>query len=146
MKKSPCFGSTHIQIHVSSHYNISQDDSLGDESPKRKVTDATILMAKLYMLRFLLILQSISYPGRMFTNDDTGILVERMKQRMHRLQTSFIFCSNFRGETSYSHVHHADYRTRGLSFLGGTYLRESLTVEWSSSHLQCSWLGIDVFI
>jgi hypothetical protein len=31
-------------------------------------------------------------------------------------QHSF-FCSNFRGETSYSHVLHAENRTRGISFL-----------------------------
>jgi hypothetical protein len=63
--------------------------------------------------------------GRMFTND-TAILVERMLE----WNGGFIifkrhsFCSNFRGETSYSHVHHAENRTRGMSFLAAR-IRES---------------------
>jgi hypothetical protein len=71
------------------------------------------------------ILQSISYSGRMFTND-TAILVERMLE----WNGGFIvfkrhsFCSNFRGETSYSHVHHAENMTRGMSFLDAR-IRES---------------------
>jgi hypothetical protein len=40
-----------------------------------------------------------------------------MKQQMHRFETAFFFLSNFRGETSYSHVHHAENKTRGISFL-----------------------------
>jgi hypothetical protein len=48
-----------------------------------------------------------------------------MKQRMHRFGTAHsVFCSNFRGETSYSHVHHAENRTRGMSFLDAP-IRES---------------------
>jgi hypothetical protein len=63
--------------------------------------------------------------GRMFTND-TAILVERMLE----WNSGFIvfkrhsFCSIFRGETSYSHVHHAENMTRGMSFLDAR-IRES---------------------